>query len=207
MGSTSDPAGFPRIRPFAPGDTDACYEICRKTADDGRDASALYADPRLAGEVWVGPYLRLVPEFALVLEDAEGVGGYVVGAADTAAFERRAETDWYPPLRSRYPRGCHRAGSRDASVVELIHRPPRMPAQILAGHPAHLHIDLLPRLQGRGFGRRLLRGLFSRLRAAGALRVHLGCSPTNSRAIAFYRHLGFEDLAGGAIWGRETTGP
>jgi len=207
MEAVSDPPGLPRIRPFAPADTEACYAICLETADDGRDASGSYADPRLPGELWVGPYLRLAPEFALVLEDAEGVGGYVVGVADTAAFERRVEADWYPPLRLRYPRGSQPAGSRDAAGVDLIHRPPRMAAQILADHPAHLHIDLLPRLQARGFGRRLLRDLFSRLRAAGASGVHLGCSPTNVRAIAFYRHLGFEDLAGGTIWGRETTGP
>ncbi len=194
----------PRLRSFRSEDEDACYEICLRTADDGGDASRLHHDPRIVGEVWVGPYLRLFPEFALVVEDEDGVGGYVVGAADTDRFDERAEREWYPPLRRRYPRGHFPAGTRDAALVDLIHAPPRTPREIVETHPAHLHIDLLPRLQRRGFGRKLMGAFLARVRAAGAGTVHLGCSPSNANAIAFYRHLGFEDLLAGAVWGRST---
>lgn len=194
----------PRVRPFDAADTDACFEICLRTADDGGDASGLHVDPRIVGEVWVGPYLAGYPEYAVVAEDRSGVCGYVVGAPDTAAYERWADEDWFVPLRERYPPGCFPPGSADARCVELIHSPPRMPEAVTAAYPAHLHIDLLPRAQGRGLGRRLMNALFDRMRLAGATAIHLGCSPDNTGAIAFYRRLGFVDLGGGSLWGRST---
>jgi ribosomal protein S18 acetylase RimI-like enzyme len=194
----------PRVRPFEPVDTDACYEICLRTAHNGADASDLHTDPRIVGEVWVAPYLVGWPDFAFVVEDAEGVGGYIVGVPDTDAYDDWAEHDWFPPLRTRYPPGCFAQGTADAACVDLIHRPPRMPAEIVSAYPAHLHIDMLPRLQGRGMGRKLMAALFARLREAEVPAIHLGCSPENANAIAFYRHLGFEDLMAGFIWGRST---
>ena len=194
----------PVLRSFAAGDTDACYEICLRTADNGGDATALHADPRIVGDVWVAPYLARHPECAVVLEDDEGVGGYIVGAPDTAAYDDWVDREWFVPLRDRYPRGSFPEGTADAACVNLIHAPPRMPPEIVAAYPAHLHIDLLPRLQGRGFGRAMMAALFDRVRTASATAIHLGCSAENTNAIAFYRRLGFEDLMGGFLWGRST---
>jgi len=194
----------PRLRPFETRDTDACYEICLQTADNGSDATSLHTDPRIVGEVWVAPYLARHPECAVVVEDAEGVGGYIVGAPDTDAYDRWADSDWFVSLRERYPLGSFPDGSADATCVNLIHNPPRMPAEITRSHPAHLHIDLLPRLQRQGMGRMLMDALFARVRVAGADAIHLGCSPGNTNAIAFYQRLGFEDLMGGFLWGRST---
>ena len=192
------------VRPFEPADTDACYEICLRTAHNGADASGLHTDPRIVGEIWVGPYLVRWPDYAFVVEDDEGVGGYIVGTPDTDAHDRWIDGEWMVPLRARYPRGCFADGTADADCVELIHVPPRVPPEIVATHPAHLHIDLLPRLQGHGMGRALIAALFGQLRGAGVAAVHLGCSPDNTNAIAFYRHLGFEDLRAGFLWGRST---
>lgn len=194
----------PRLRPFEPADTDACYEICLKTADNGTDATPLHTDHRIVGEVWVGPYLVRHPECAVVLEDDEGVGGYIVGAPDTTAYDDWVDGEWFVPLREQYPKGCFPAGTADATCVNLIHSPPRMPAEIVAAFPAHLHIDLLPRLQGRGLGRAMMATFFERVCAAGASAIHLSCSPENTNAIAFYQRLGFEDLMGGFLWGRAT---
>jgi ribosomal protein S18 acetylase RimI-like enzyme len=194
----------PQLRAFEPADTDACYEICLKTADNGGDATELHTDPRIVGEVWVGPYLRRHPECAVVLEDEHGVGGYIVGAPDTAAYDDWVDRDWFVPLRRAYPIGAFPDGTADTTCVNLIHTPPRMPADVIDAYPAHLHIDLLPRLQGRGFGRAMMNALFARVRAAGASAIHLGCSPENTNAIAFYQRLGFEDLMGGFLWGRST---
>ena len=196
----------PRLRSFEPADLDACYEICLKTADNGGDASALHVDPRIVGEVWVAPYLVRHPECAVVVEDEEGVGGYVVGAPDTAAYDDWVDREWFVPLREKYPQGCFPDATADAACVSLIHTPPRMPPAVISAYPAHLHIDLLPRLQRRGFGRAMMAALFERVSAAGAPAVHLGCSPENTNAIRFYQRLGFEDLMGGFLWGR-STGP
>jgi ribosomal protein S18 acetylase RimI-like enzyme len=185
------------IRAVRPADEPALYDVCLRTGANGGDATSLYRDPRLLGEVYVGPYLALEPDLAFVVaDDDDAVGGYVLGARDTADFERRCEAAWWPALRARYPRGS--STGADADVIRLIHRPPRAEPAVLAAFPSHLHVDLLPAWQGGGWGRRLLETLFDALRAAGSAGVHLGVSRRNEPAIGFYRRLGFTELGGDA---------
>src|SRR5665213_4601378 len=40
------------IRPYRADDLAALYEICLKTGDSGKDATALYDDPKLIGHVY-----------------------------------------------------------------------------------------------------------------------------------------------------------
>jgi ribosomal protein S18 acetylase RimI-like enzyme len=195
------------IRPYAPGDEDALYDICLRTGDNGGDATGQFADPRLLGEIFVGPYLRFEPSLAFVADDGEPAG-YVLGARDTTAFERACEREWWPPLRSTYAPDSFPAGTPDARYVALLHEPHAADPAIVAEYPAHLHIDLLPRTQGRGMGRALMERLLAALHEAGAPAVQLGVGAKNARAIAFYEHLGFTTLRespGGRTMGRPTT--
>ena len=70
-----------------------------------------------------------------------------------------------------------------------------MSAEILSAYPSHLHIDVLPRLQGAGIGGRLMQTLLDALRAGGSCGVHLVVSAGNPHAIGFYHHVGFRELA------------
>lgn len=188
------------VRPYRPGDLDALYDVCLRTGDSGADATHLYRDRRLLGHVYAGPYAALQPELAFVLEDASGVGGYVLGALDTRAFEARLEKEWWPPLRAAYadplaaPARPGHALTPDQRMAAAIHHPHPSGEGVMAGYPSHLHIDLLPRLQGGGHGRRLVDTLVAALRAAGSRGVHLGVGARNRNAIGFYRHVGFEEL-------------
>ena len=185
------------IRPARPSDRPALYDVCLRTGDLGGDATARFRDPALLGEVYAGPYLALEPELAFVLaDDADRIGGYVLGARDTADFERRCEREWWPPLRNRYPLEQWRDAGPDGEVVDLLHHPRLADPGLLATHPSHLHIDLLPAWQGAGWGRRLVGTLLDALVAAGSPGVHLGVARGNERAIAFYRRLGFTELGG-----------
>jgi ribosomal protein S18 acetylase RimI-like enzyme len=185
------------IRPARPDDEPALYDICLRTGDAGRDATALHGDPRLLGEVYVGPYLALEPGLAFVVSD-DAVGGYVLGARDTADFHRRCEATWWPALRDRYPLREWAGDGPDARLVRLLHRPPQAEPAVLERYPSHLHVDLLPAWQGGGWGRRLLETLFVALTDAGSPGVHLGVSRRNERAIGFYRRMGFTELTGDA---------
>jgi len=186
----------PTIRPVAPGDLDDLYRICLLTGDSGQDASALYRDARLVGHLFAAPYAVLEPESALVIEDREGVGGYILGAVDTLAFEARLEAEWWPALRRAYadPAGDPNAWGLDEVRAYQIHHPRPPPARITRPYPSHLHIDLLPRLQGRGFGKALIDRWLDHLRRAASRGVHLGVSDENHRAIRFYRAYGFEEF-------------
>jgi ribosomal protein S18 acetylase RimI-like enzyme len=188
------------IRPARPDDRDPLYRICLETADSGADATALYRDPLLVGHIYAGPYLALEPQLAFVLEDGEGVAGYVIGAHDTHAFEQRLERGWWPALRGQYPDPSAVPAARrtpDERLALLIHHPRTTPQRLLTEYPSHLHIDLLPRAQGGGHGRRMMTRLFAALREAGSPGVHLGVGGRNTRATAFYRHLGFQELEAG----------
>lgn len=182
------------IRDFQPADTDALYEICLRTGDSGADASGLYADPRLIGQVFLGAYLALEPEFAFVVDDG-APAGYVIGAPDTAAFDAACERSWWPRLRAQYPLDRFPDGTPDAHLVAMIHDPPTSDPELLAAFPSHLHIDLLPRVQGHGMGRSAAERLFTALREAGSPGVHLGVGARNVNAIAFYERLGFTTWA------------
>lgn len=183
-----------KIRTYQPGDDQALYDICLLTGDSGVDATALYQDPRILGEVYVGPYLRFAEAHALVGVDDDGVAGYVLGVPDTGLFEQWCERSWWPRLRARYPLGTFPSESPDDRIIHLIHTPPTAAPEVAERYPAHLHIDLLPRLQGQGDGRRLLTALLDGLAAAGARGIHLGVSRVNERAIGFYRRMGFTDV-------------
>jgi ribosomal protein S18 acetylase RimI-like enzyme len=186
-----------------PSEVERLYEICLRTGASGADATSLYTDPRLLGEVYLGAYLALEPDLAFVVEDGGTAVGYVLGAHDTASFEARCEREWWPPLRARYPLGSFAEGTPDESLVGQIHEPRLTDRSVLDTYPAHLHVDLLPVAQGGGNGRRLLGTLFDALRADGVPGVHLGVAQDNVSAIGFYEHLGFRrlDVAEGLLLG------
>jgi ribosomal protein S18 acetylase RimI-like enzyme len=190
-----------RIRLATPADRDALYDICVLTGASGADATGHYRYPDLLGDVFVGPYLELEPDLAFVVDDGSGPEGYVLGALDTARFDARCEQLWWPGRRQAYAGVMDGAEHLDAWLLGWITSPPATPAFVV-DYPSHLHIDLLPTLQGGGWGRRLIETLCDALRTRGSHGVHLGVSATNDNAIGFYRHLGFVDLtaAGPTRW-------
>ena len=213
MNVHADPGDGLHIRPARPGDpteVDRLYEICLRTGAAGDDATPFFSDHRLLGDVFLGAYLRLEPDLAWVLSGPAGPPvGYLVGTADTVAFEERLEREWWPAVRARVASAPFAEDSVDALVREMILTPRRAPAEVAAAYPAHLHIDLLPEGQGRGHGGRLVSTLLDRLRDRGVGGVHLGVDRANVRAIGFYHHLGFEEVAstpGELVLGLALTG-
>ena len=191
------------LRAARPDDRDALYDICVRTGDAGHDATGLIDDPTLYGHLYAGAYLTLEPAFASVAELDGTVVGYVLAALDTASFEARLETDWWPTLRVRH--SIPASGTDlDRRFVEAIHSPRLTPSSVTDRYPSHLHIDLLPVAQGHGVGKRLMQRLFEQLRTAGSRGVHLGVDPRNHHAIGFYEHLGLRrhDHGGGVLFTR-----
>jgi ribosomal protein S18 acetylase RimI-like enzyme len=184
----------PYVRSYQPRDLDSVYDICVRTADAGGDARGMYASDRLMGDLFAAPYVILEPEHAHVVDDGEGNAvGYIVGTADTERFVRRYREEWIP--RAALPVPADPPVTRDDQMLALHYRPERMIRPELARYPAHLHIDLLPDWQGKGWGRRLMGAFVDGLREAGVARLHLSMLTSNVAARAFYDRLGFEELA------------
>lgn len=181
------------IRPYHPSDLTWLYRICLGTADAGEDATALYRDPDLIGHYFAAPYAVLEPQLSFVLTNNGRPCGYVLGASDTVTFGQRCESEWFPPLRARYPMPAAADQSEDAQMIRAIHRGHERTNEF-PEYPAHLHIDILPEGQGNGWGRRMIETLTGQMRAFGIPGVFLGVGARNERAIGFYQHVGFHRI-------------
>jgi ribosomal protein S18 acetylase RimI-like enzyme len=189
-----------QIRPADRRDRTALFSICLWTANAGTDASSLYSDADYPGLVWSVPYLDFAPEHAFVLDNDGEVLGYIVGAADTVAFENRLDRDWWPMLARKYE-GAEPKAPSDAGVLDRIRQPRHTASALSSAYPAHIHINLLPPAQSGGWGRKLIETELASLRRAGAPAMHLGLSLTNDKAYGFYRHLGMTEIGRDeAIW-------
>lgn len=186
-----------RIRPARSGDEPGAYHVCLKTGDHGADGEPFYReDPDALGRIYVGPYLAFEPELSLILEDEQGVCGYALGALDSRSFYARYEKEWRPRLCARFPapHGDAEQWTRVQQVHHTYHNPDYFCPEPYDAFPSHLHIDLLPRAQGRGYGRTMIERNLETLRRRGSRGAHLGVSPLNARAIGFYKRLGFREL-------------
>ncbi|PWJ24383.1 acetyltransferase (GNAT) family protein [Branchiibius hedensis] len=183
-----------RIRGYRPGDEAALAEVCVRTGAMGGDASGLFDPPGLLPDIYLNPYLAHCPDLAWVVADGRKPPvGYLVATADTLEFDQWFATQWWPSVAQRYPRAEHPTTLQElVTEAGYTHGSTRDP--LAAEYPAQLHIDLLPVLQGQGFGRRLIEVLCEALVARGVPGVHLGASKDNSGAIAFYHRLGFTPL-------------
>jgi ribosomal protein S18 acetylase RimI-like enzyme len=191
------------LRPYIAADFPELAQVCAATADNGCDARETFARPDLVARYYLEPYLRFDPGLCLTLADTRGPCGYVVGAADSCAFVRWFNTHWLPDLRAasqavRVPRGAP-----DAWFFDLIRNDATVPKAV-DRYPAHLHIDLLPRAQGQGWGRRMVETWMALAAARGANGVHVGVGESNKRAVVFYERIGFLRLDGedGILLGR-----
>ena len=194
------------IRPFRPADLDALHAVSLATGHEGGDAARLYADGRLMGLIYSAPYALLEPELALVIEDDAGVAGFAVGTLDTDNWHDRLEAEWWPKLRRNYADPGAIPSSRwsaDQRRAHAIHHPERPPRRVIAAYPAHLHLNLLARIQGRGAGVALFSEWMARASRQGAKAVHVGVNRANGRAVRFWSKQGFEQLhdgSGRTIW-------
>jgi hypothetical protein len=189
------------VRPLQPCDIDALYTISLATGLAGGDVSSLYRDQKLVGHIYSAPYARLQPDLCLVAEDEAGVAGFVAGTADTSIWERRLERQWWPRLRRQYPAPDETQmaeWSHNQRRVFMIHHPKPIPAAVVQSYPS--------RLRGRGTGSRMFAAWLAMAATRGIGPLHVGVNRANTRAIGFWRRVGFVELdipearAGRTIW-------
>jgi ribosomal protein S18 acetylase RimI-like enzyme len=182
------------LRRYTAGDVDALRLVCLRTAAAGGDATDLVSDPNLPGDVFAVPFGEFAPATSLVLDDGAGrVVGYVLAADDTVAFEAQCEAEWWPLMSERYPIGT---GTRplDEQFIGFIHDPPTAAPEVVTRYRSHLHINLLPDMQGGGWGRVMIELMADLLVSHGSSGIHLGVDANNHPAQRFYERVGFHRL-------------
>ena|ERR1700761_2406331 len=193
------------FRPFKPEDLDALYEISLATGLAGGDAAHLYEDKTLIGHIYSAPYALLDPGLAMVAVDEQGVAGFAVGTHDTKAWEDRLEREWWPGLRDRYKAPAETEGlplTPDRRRISMIFHPERTPVQVTELYPAHLHMNILPRMQSQGVGSKLLDNWLEAVRNRGVEAVHVGVNRANTNASRFWGRRGFIEIPMGQLEGR-----
>jgi ribosomal protein S18 acetylase RimI-like enzyme len=186
------------IRPSVDSDLPYLYDICLKTGDAGKDASALFHDPQLLGQYYAAPYHFFDRSLCFIVEEDYLPQGYIVAAGDSSAFYQWFDAAWLPPLRRRYSVPVPRDWAQSAheqQLIDQLQQPVSLPkAPWLSRYPAHLHINLLPPIQGKGQGRALMNTLFAELGRRKIPGVYLGVMTKNTAAIGFYNKIGFSVL-------------
>lgn len=179
------------MRPAGPEDHDAIARICLLTGERGEDATGVHGDDTLLADVYATPYLHGPGGFCLVWDDGGGALGSLLGTEDTATFQHWFSTSWWPAVRDLHLP----ANEAGAALVAAAEDPVRMLGPTVATYPAHLHIDLLPAVQGRGVGRALVGAMLVHLATREVPGVHLVAERANTAAQAFYPRVGFTAVA------------
>lgn len=180
------------VRPMREADIPAVEQICLATAAPALRKNARERENTLL--LYNRCYTRTERDFCFVAADeTDCAKGYILCAPDyeryLAAFSAKEQKQIrkLSPLRALQSRGAL-----------------RLQAPFAKEFPAHLHIDLMPDIQGQGVGSLLMQTLKEKLMQSGVPGVFLCVSAGNARAVSFYRKHGFlvlKDLRGGLYMG------
>jgi ribosomal protein S18 acetylase RimI-like enzyme len=168
------------------------YHVAIRTGNSGDDATGMFRNDDMIGEVYVGPYVTLAPETSFALVDNETAVGYGLCVLDTESFQAKARELWWPQLQEKYESLATVVD--DEWLVREIFHPSSSPLSILEEFPSHGHIDLLPYVQGQGWGRQMMETMEGALRNLDSPGFHLRVSTHNARGLNFYAALGYHEI-------------
>lgn len=143
--------------------------------------------------MFISPYVKFEPDLCFVLLFNDEPCGYILGTKDTKDFYLRCEREYFSPLRKAYIFPPEDDYSRLAHLKRVVHIGHK-PKDSFDSYPAHLHINILPIAKGKGMGRKLMTEFMKELSKKNVIGLHLEVGKTNTNAIQFYRHIGFNML-------------
>jgi ribosomal protein S18 acetylase RimI-like enzyme len=170
--------------------------------------------------LWCRPYLSLSPETCFVLDEGTGTAvGYIIGTPSTTEFAEKWEREYVPRLKASDADGLFSSHSHhrqsddngrpndevnsknkkeEEMVIDLRKQLANAECSMLKGfsallsqYPAHMHIDILPKYQNRGWGKKMMDVFLSKMKEMGVKGVHLGMVRANEGARRFYERLGW----------------
>jgi ribosomal protein S18 acetylase RimI-like enzyme len=164
------------IRSFDEKDRENCREICHKTAT----APEYVKSKELVCLLYCDYYLDNEPDNCFVLVDNDDNAiGYILCGEKQWAYEKAMKPYLKKVRRLSFKQWLSHAveGLLDKSVAKK--------------YPAHLHIDILPEGQRKGYGSKLIDTLESHLKEKGVKGIRLGVGGDNEGAHKFYEAKGY----------------
>ena len=100
---------------------------------------------------------------------------------------------WFPELRKRYLLPNKEENTLEYNFLRYLHNKQNQ-FKWVEDYPAHLHIDILPLAQKKGYGSKLITVFIKQLNYLNVKGVHLVVGKKNQNAIGFYKKVGFQQL-------------
>lgn|SRR5574344_434577 len=152
--------------------------ICLKTADNyaAKDEKAmmlLYADY----------YVENERDTSFVAVDNGKVVGYLLASFSFKKYKREWNYHYLNKLKNL---------SEDLYKLKKIYL--LYDSFVSVKYPAHLHVDILPEYQSKGYGTLLLKKILQLMKEKKIKGVRFGCDKSKTKALSFYQKMGFKIL-------------
>lgn len=156
--------------------------VCRMTAGNLARTNDIIGEA--TAKTYSSYYIRECTDTCFVLADDKDVAvGYVLCEPDFKRFAKIFPKVDVPIISKIY--------KRDGRRARLIPFP-----YCIFGrkYPAHLHIDILPEYQGKGYGSLMMEALLQKLSSTKVKGIMLTADSDNYGAIRFYKRFGFHTV-------------
>lgn len=171
-----------RVRRALSSDLTAVQYVCRMTA--GEEAQQDDAVGEVISKMYSTYYIRECADTCFVLADDEDRAvGYILCEPDYKRYSRVFRKTDVPEIK--------RLSKKDGLLARFLPVPYSFFGK---WYPAHLHIDILPEYQNRGYGSVLINTLLRELQSRGIKGVMLIASADNKGAIRFYERHSFKTV-------------
>lgn len=182
------------VRPFVEADRARLLDLA-VAAGAGSPSGSLWGDPASEADIYLWPYVDHEPESFLVADLDGDLVGYLAGCADTASFPSEdsrieAAIRRHRLFRRRETRRFFARALWDSALAKVRRQPTAGELQD-ARWPAHLHINVVPKVRGHGVADALMEAWLTRLDDRGVAGCYLQTLVENPRAVRFFTRAGF----------------
>lgn len=174
-----------KIVPYSSEYREDMRRICIDTASPDNKVNPEHHDFTLM--MYCDPYIDHETAFIL-MDDEDRPRGYILCAEDYPSFAEHI-APYLEKIRREFPNFANRA---DISLYEKYQDE----------YPAHLHIDIEESYTGNHHGTKLMQTLIAHLKENHVKGLILGADANNTRAVSFYKKMGFqaiEEKDGGVV--------
>lgn len=170
------------IRPMRKNDLMDIEYICGQTAGNLCRKEPIIA--HRTAKMYSTYYVRECTDTCFcVADDNDKAVGYILCEPDYKRFLRI-----YPKVDAKYVLSLDKKDGFDALCLPV-------PYTVFGRkYPAHLHIDILPEYQSKGYGSDLMNALLEELESRNIKGVMLTADSDNLGAIRFYERFGFKTV-------------